>query len=106
MKNNQIQDFLNQTISMETNLLFVILSVPVIFLSRQSIFRINTHGFYRFFNWECILWLFASNVRFWFVNPFSLNQLFSWFFFGSRYLFGYCGCDSTSKSKKTGFGPE
>jgi protein-S-isoprenylcysteine O-methyltransferase Ste14 len=59
-------------------LIFGLLSIPVIIISRRSLFNPKTHGFYRFLSWACILWLFASNYRFWFYDPFSTNQIISW----------------------------
>jgi protein-S-isoprenylcysteine O-methyltransferase Ste14 len=61
-------------------LLFGILSLPVILLSWRTLFTPRSHGFYRFFSWECILWLFVSNVTFWFSNPLGIQHLFSWIF--------------------------
>ena len=58
--------------------IFGVLSIPVIFISRRSLFKPKNHGFYRFLSWECILWLFASNYRFWFDEPLSAHQIFSW----------------------------
>ena len=72
---------------MERLIIFVILSLPVIYLSWRTIFNIKSHGFYRFFSWECILWLFVSNYKFWFVDPLIIKQIFSWIFlFYSVYL--------------------
>jgi protein-S-isoprenylcysteine O-methyltransferase Ste14 len=89
---------------MENYLLFGLLSLPVIFISRKSLFRIKSHGFYRFFSWECILWLFAINVRFWFVDPFCLMQLFSWLFlFIATYLV-LSGVIELRKAKRTDSG--
>ncbi len=65
---------------MEKLLLFGILSLPSVYYSWRSLFTIKSHGFYRFFGWECIIWLFAGNYTFWFDEPFSVNQIFSWFF--------------------------
>jgi len=62
----------------ERIIIFVILSLPVVFLSRRALFVVKSHGFYRFFSWECILWLFVSNYQFWFDDPFSIRQIFSW----------------------------
>ncbi len=59
-------------------IIFVIASIPVIYISRRTIFNIRSHGFYRFFSWECILWLLANNYSFWFTNPFSFKQIISW----------------------------
>lgn len=63
---------------MERCLVFGVLSVPILVLSWRTLFNIRSHGFYRFFAWECILWLLASNYEFWFDNPISVNQIFSW----------------------------
>lgn len=57
---------------------FVILSIPVIVLSWRTLTDAKSHGFYRFFSWECILWLLVCNVRYWFDDPLSLKQIFSW----------------------------
>jgi protein-S-isoprenylcysteine O-methyltransferase Ste14 len=68
-------------------LIFVILSLPVIIISRKSLFRTTSHGYYRFFSWECILWLLATSFKYWFDNPFVIRQLLSWLFlFISTYL--------------------
>lgn len=61
-------------------IIFLILSIPVILISRRTIFDYKSHGFYRFFSWECIIWLIATNYKYWFSDPFSINQLFSWIF--------------------------
>jgi protein-S-isoprenylcysteine O-methyltransferase Ste14 len=63
---------------MDTVVLFIALSLPVIFISRRSLFDIKSHGFTRFFSWECIIWLFVSVYRVWFVKPFSAPQIISW----------------------------
>ena len=65
---------------MERLILFGILSLPVISISWRTLFKIESHGFYRFFSWECIIWLFANDFRFWFIHPLSNEQLLSWLF--------------------------
>lgn len=50
----------------------------LIFISRKSLRQYNSHGFYRFFAWECILFLFLLNVEMWFVDPLSWNQFIAW----------------------------
>jgi len=65
---------------MERLVIFGILSLPVIIISRRTLFTVKSHGFYRFFSWECILWLFVSNCLFWFNEPFNIRQIFSWIF--------------------------
>ncbi len=61
-------------------IIFGVLSVILVFISRHSLLHISSHGFYRFFAWECILWLIIVNWRYWFTNPFSIAQIFSWIF--------------------------
>jgi protein-S-isoprenylcysteine O-methyltransferase Ste14 len=72
---------------MEKYLVFGILSLPIVILSWRTLFKVRSHGFYRFFSWECIVWLLASNYKFWFDNPFCIRQVFSWvFLFIGAYL--------------------
>ncbi|MBN1158320.1 MAG: hypothetical protein JXA61_02975 [Bacteroidales bacterium] len=59
-------------------ILFVIFSIPLIAISWRNLFSVKSHGFYRFFSWECIVWLAATNYRYWFDDPFSYRQIFSW----------------------------
>ena len=63
---------------METLLVFGIMSIPIIVFSWRAIFNVKSHGFYRFFGWECIAWLFACSYKYWFSNPFSILQIISW----------------------------
>jgi len=73
---------------MENFIVFGILSIPILLLSWRTLLNPGSHGFYRFFSWECIAWLLASNYRFWFENAFSIRQIFSWIFlFLGAYLF-------------------
>ncbi len=73
--------------AMEKLFFFGILSLALILISRRSLVHVRSHGFYRFLCWECILWLFISNVTFWFKDPFTYTQIISWLFlFCSGYL--------------------
>lgn len=75
---------------MENLTLFVLLTIPVAAISRKTLFRPGSHGFYRFFGWECLLWLFVNNYRHWFEEPFGIQQLISWFLlFASAILVVY-----------------
>jgi protein-S-isoprenylcysteine O-methyltransferase Ste14 len=61
---------------------FILLSAGLAYLSRASLNDPRSHGFYRFFAWECILGLFVlnfENFEQWFHDPFSVRQLLSWF---------------------------
>jgi protein-S-isoprenylcysteine O-methyltransferase Ste14 len=83
--------------------LFIILSVPVIIVSWRALFNIHSHGFYRFLSWECILWLFVCNYRYWFVNAFGIKQLISWFllvFGGYLVIAGFLKLKGVGNSEK------
>lgn len=60
-------------------IVFVVVSALLGYISRASLRMPRSHGFYRFFAWECILVLFLLNVDFWFHNPFSWYPVVSWF---------------------------
>ena len=62
---------------MRTYIVFGVLSLLIIIISWRTMFNVKTHGFYRFFAWECMAWLFASNYKFWFVDPFGIPQIIS-----------------------------
>jgi protein-S-isoprenylcysteine O-methyltransferase Ste14 len=57
---------------------FALLTVALIYVSRNSLRAPGSHGFYRFFAWEAILALFLLNVDIWFLDPFSTHQILSW----------------------------
>jgi len=63
---------------MERIFIFIVLSIPVIAISWRTLFHARSHGFYRFFAWEGILWLAASNYRYWFSGALSVNQIIAW----------------------------
>jgi len=72
---------------MEKLIAFGVLSLAAVIISRRTLVDPGSHGFYRFFSWECISWLFVSDYQFWFVDPFSPKQLLSWTFLSiSAYL--------------------
>jgi protein-S-isoprenylcysteine O-methyltransferase Ste14 len=47
-------------------------------VSRHALLKPLSHGFYRFFAWECILALVLVNFPMWEVDPFAPHQLVSW----------------------------
>ncbi len=59
-------------------IIFGILALLITFISWRTLFDPKSHGFPRYFAWICMSWLFASNYKFWFENPFDWNQLISW----------------------------
>ncbi len=58
---------------------FLIGSIPIVYLSWRSLGSMKNHGFFRFFAWEIMLWILVQNACYWFKDPFSWNQLISWF---------------------------
>jgi protein-S-isoprenylcysteine O-methyltransferase Ste14 len=57
---------------------FVAASAALLMVSRQSLRNVHSHGFWRFFAWECLVGLFVLNADAWFVDPFAPHQLLSW----------------------------
>lgn len=57
---------------------FVVGSLLLALLSRRSLVKPKSHGFFRFFAWEAILGLVLLNSSFWFQDPFSWHQIISW----------------------------
>ena len=57
---------------------FAVATSLLVYISRTSLCQPGSHGFYRFFAWECILVLFLLNVHLWFSDPFSWHQLIAW----------------------------
>jgi protein-S-isoprenylcysteine O-methyltransferase Ste14 len=63
---------------MDKLIFFALFTIFIIIISRKSLRSPSSHGFYRFFAWECIAALFAINVHNWFLNPFAWYQVVSW----------------------------
>lgn len=59
-------------------LTFAVVSAFFCSVSRQALLRPRSHGFYRFFAWECILALVLLNIPYWTRTPLALHQLISW----------------------------
>jgi len=53
---------------------FVVVSSALLYLSRGAITRPMSHGFYRFFAWECILGLIWINLPVWGDDPLAPRQ--------------------------------
>ena len=65
---------------MNSLLFFAVGSAFLVFVSRKTLLRLRSHGFYRFFAWECILALVVINFPDWTTNPFTPQQIISWLF--------------------------
>lgn len=59
-------------------LIFVLISLGLTRLFRQSLRNPHCHGFYRYLAFETILALVLLNHPYWFSEPFSARQLLSW----------------------------
>ncbi len=57
---------------------FAVLSIPILWMSRRSLLHPTSHGFSRFFAFEAILALVVLNAPHWFAHPFGAQQLVSW----------------------------
>ena len=63
---------------MENLVIFVIVSAGITAFSWHSLHDGRSHGFYRFFAFECILISILLNRNLWFYDPFSVAQIISW----------------------------
>ncbi len=58
---------------------FALITLVLAYISRGSLHSLRSHGFYRFFAWECIVALILLNVAVWFKNALAWHQIISWF---------------------------
>lgn len=63
---------------MDRWLIFLAGTTALAWISRHALSRPRSHGFYRFFAWECILALILVNAPMWEVDPFVPRQIVSW----------------------------
>jgi uncharacterized membrane protein YwaF len=55
-----------------------LLALIILYISRHSLTKPRSHGFWRFFAWELILVLITLNLEKWFIDPWSWHQLIAW----------------------------
>jgi len=70
---------------------FIVLSLGLAYVSRASLRAPGSHGFFRFFAWECILALILLNIELWFRDALSPHQLVSWLVLATSIGFGVPG---------------
>ena len=70
---------------------FVAVTVLLVIISRRSLRKIRSHGFFRFFAFEAVLILALMNIPFWFKQPFYPFQLISWILLSFSLLFVFQG---------------
>ena len=68
---------LNQRISVSEGIIFAIVTTALAFVSRASLRKPSSHGFYRFLAWEFMLGLYVLNMRVWYVDTNSPHQIIS-----------------------------
>jgi protein-S-isoprenylcysteine O-methyltransferase Ste14 len=59
-------------------IIFIVVSVGIVYLSRIALRDPHSYGFYRLFAFESILILVLLNMERWFHDPFSVFQIISW----------------------------
>jgi len=59
-------------------IIFLLVSLGLVIVSRASLLKPRSHGFYRFFAWEVILGQTLLNIEDWFSRPLAWYQLISW----------------------------
>jgi protein-S-isoprenylcysteine O-methyltransferase Ste14 len=72
-------------------IVFLTITAFLVFVSRTSLRRPGSHGFYRFFAWEIIVAMFLLNLPRWFHDPLSWNQLIAWFLLAACVVPGVWG---------------
>jgi len=65
---------------------FIVVTLLLAFVSRASLRKPGSHGFYRFFAWECMLGLFVLNMQAWYVDMDSTHQTISGLLFVFSFL--------------------
>lgn len=66
---------------MQEGVVFIVITLALAFVSRDSLRKPDSHGFYRFFAWECMLGIYVLNMRDWYVDTNSPHQLIAGFLF-------------------------
>ncbi|MBU1566243.1 MAG: isoprenylcysteine carboxylmethyltransferase family protein [Proteobacteria bacterium] len=69
------------------SLLFVVVTLVFLFISRKALRNPKCHGFYRFFAFEGVLFLVLHNYPFWFIEVFAPRQIVSWLLLSASILF-------------------
>lgn len=71
---------------MREGIIFFVATLGLALVSRASLRKPGSHGFYRFFAWECMLGIFVLNMRFWHVVANPTHQLISGLLFFASLL--------------------
>lgn len=71
---------------MREGIIFIVVTLALAFVSRASLRKPGSHGFYRYLAWECMLGIFVLNMRFWHVSTNPAHQFISGFLFSASLL--------------------
>jgi protein-S-isoprenylcysteine O-methyltransferase Ste14 len=63
---------------MNESSIFIAGTAFFVWVCRRSPLKPRSHGFYRFFAWECMLALVLVNFPMWSLDPFAPRQIASW----------------------------
>jgi protein-S-isoprenylcysteine O-methyltransferase Ste14 len=72
-------------------ILFIVVSIPIVYFSWPHFRNLRSHGFYRFFVFESDILLVLIQLQFWFADPFTIPQLLSWFLLATSLLLALHG---------------
>jgi protein-S-isoprenylcysteine O-methyltransferase Ste14 len=67
-------------------IIVAVLAVVIAIISRASLLKPRSHGFWRFFAWEFILILITINLEAWFIDPWSWHQIIAWILLFSAFI--------------------
>lgn len=67
--------------------LFILFSLGLLRFSWRALKEVGSHGFYRFFAFEGILFLILHNHPYWFLRPFAIPQLIAWTLLGLSIIY-------------------
>lgn len=71
---------------MHEGIIFTVITLLLAVVSRASLLIPGSHGFYRFFAWECMLGLFVLNLRYWHAPENRAFQIISGLLFSASLL--------------------
>ena len=80
--------------------IFFVLSLAIVYLSRNDLRKRGSYGYYRFFSFEFLLLLIMSSIPVWFKDPFSPLQIISWLLIAFALSLGIAGVRILSERRR------
>ena len=81
---------------------FVLVTMALLYISRRSIVRPQSHGFFRFFAWEAVVGLVCLHAPVWFLDVFSGHQVLSWILLIASLLPLALGLEGLTRGRQLG----